>query len=118
MLERFYTWLLKHYGREKRTTCVAYVRAVRAFFRFLDRQRWLHPDVSYERMKDGLRELIGRQPYKTPRVDDAVARIVTYVNQEELAPGASEQMRLTLLRDRALLRTLFATACAARKSRD
>ena len=109
VLERFYTWLLKHYGREKRSTCVSYVTEVRAFFRFLDRRRWLHPDVSYERMKDGLRELIGRQPYKTPRVDDAVARIVLYVNRHSPAPGASEQERLTLLRDRALLRTLYAT---------
>ncbi|HET7770420.1 MAG TPA: tyrosine-type recombinase/integrase [Chloroflexota bacterium] len=109
VLERFYTWLLKHYGREKRSTCVAYVTEVRAFFRFLDRRRWLHPDVSYERMKDGLRELVGRQPYKTPRVGDGVARVVTYVNQEALAPGSGEQERLTLLRDRALLRTLYAT---------
>ena len=91
VLKRFYTWLLKHYGREKRTTCVAYVREVRTFFRFLDRQHWLHPDVSYERMKDGLRELIGRQPYKTPRVGDGVARIVTCVDHLAVAPGASEQ---------------------------
>ena len=109
VLERFYTWLLKHYGREKRSTCVAYTTEVRAFFRFLDRRRWLHPDVSYERLKDGLRELIGRQSYKTPRVDDAVARIVTYADSQLLPPGASEQARLTLLRDRALLRTLYAT---------
>jgi site-specific recombinase XerD len=109
ILERFYTWLLKHYGRERRSTCVAYVTEVRAFFRFLDRQRWLHASVSYERMKDGLRELIGRQPYKTPRVGDGIARIVTYVDDLELPPGSDAQERLALLRDRALLRTLWAT---------
>ncbi|HEU5317967.1 MAG TPA: hypothetical protein VFX49_17785 [Chloroflexota bacterium] len=53
VLERFYTWLLTLYDREKSTTCVAYVTEVRAFFRFLDRRRWLLPDVSYERKKDG-----------------------------------------------------------------
>ena len=111
VLERFYTWLLKAYGRDKRTTCVAYVTEVRAFFRFLDRQRWLDPDVSYERMKDGLRELVGRSEYKTPRIDDAVALVVTYVNAPPVPPAGreSEQARLTLLRDRALLCTLWAT---------
>ena len=34
---------------------------------------------------------------------------MTYVNEEHLAPGAGERIRLALLRDRALLRTLYAT---------
>lgn len=111
VLERFYTWLLKGYGRERRTTAVAYVSEVRAFFRFLDRRRWLHPDLSYEHMKDGLRELIGRLHYKTPRVDDAVALVVTYVNNQPVpaADAKNSQRRLELLRDRALLTTLYAT---------
>jgi hypothetical protein len=86
----------------RRSTCAAYVTEVRAFVRFLDRQRWPHPDVSYVRMKDGLRELIGRQPYKTPRVGDWVARLVTYVDEQVLPAGAKEQERLAMLKDRAL----------------
>lgn len=111
VLERFYTWLLKTYRPQRRRTAVAYVAAVRAFFRFLDRRRWLHPALSYERMKDDLRELIGRVPYQTPRVDDAVALIVTYVDALALPSAAARhaQERLVLLRDRALLRTLWAT---------
>lgn len=111
VLERFYTWLLRMYGRPRRSTAVAYVTEVRAFFRFLDRRRWLHPEVSYERMKDSLRELIGHVPYKTPRVDDAVALVVTYVHDLPVPPatGKHGQERLTLLRDRALLRSLWAT---------
>jgi site-specific recombinase XerD len=110
VLEHFFTYLLRHYGRAQRTTCVAYVTEVRAFFRFLDRRRWLHPDVSYERLKDGLRELVGRTPYKTPRVGDSVAQVVAYVNRLPVPPAsAAEQARLTLLRDRALLCTLWAT---------
>ena len=110
VLERFYTWLLRHYGRQRRSTAVTYTAEVRAFFRFLDRRRWLHQDVSYERMKDGLREVVGRVPYKTPRVDDAVALVVTQADE----PGASTrrtgaQERLTRLRDRALLRVLYGT---------
>ena len=112
ILERFYTWLLKVYGRERRTTAVAYASEVRAFFRFLDRRRWLHPDLSYEHMKDGLRELVGRIHYKTPRVDDAVALVVTYVNNAAVPPpdGKHSQRHLEVLRDRAILNTLYATA--------
>lgn len=111
ILEQFYTWLLRTYGRERRTTAVAYVSEVRAFFRFLDRRRWLHPDVSYERMKDGLHELIGRLHYKTPRVDDAVALAVTYVKAVPLPSADARHLagRLELLRDQALLTTLYAT---------
>jgi len=111
VMERFYTWLLRRHGRDRRTTAVAYASEVRAFFRFLDRRRWLHPDVSYERMKDGLRELIGRLHYKTPRVDDAVALIITAVDAVALPPADDEhrQRRLEVLRDRALLVTLYAT---------
>jgi len=112
VLEGFYTWLVKTHGRDRRTTAVAYVSEVRAFFRFLDRRRWLHPDLSYEHMKDGLRQLIGRLQYKTPRVDDAVALVVTYVKNMDIpAPnGKNAQARLELLRDRAILTTLYATA--------
>jgi len=111
VLERFYTWLLRAYGRDRRSTAVAYLSEVRAFFRFLDRKRWLHPDLSYERMKDGVHELIGRVPYKTPRIDDAIALIVTYVNKRPLPSGdaAHQQARLEALRDRALILTLYAT---------
>jgi site-specific recombinase XerD len=109
VLEQFYAWLIRSYGREHRSTAVTYVAEVRAFFRFLDRRRWLRPDVSYERMKDGLRELIGRQPYRTPRIDDAVVLIVTYVDAMPLSSASGRQERLVVLRDRALLRTLFAT---------
>jgi integrase len=38
VLERFYAWLLKTRGRDRRTTAVAYTTAVRAFFRYLRRR--------------------------------------------------------------------------------
>ncbi|MCL4394862.1 MAG: tyrosine-type recombinase/integrase [Chloroflexi bacterium] len=112
ILERFYTWLLKSYGRAHRTTAVAYASEVRAFFRFLDRRRWLHPDLSYEHMKDALHELVGRMHYKTPRVDDAVALVVTYVAglPVPMMDGKNNQAVLELLRDKAILITLYATA--------
>lgn len=111
VLERFYTWLLRVHGRDRRATAIAYVGETRAFFRFLDRRRWLHADLSYEHMKDGLRELIGRVHYKTPRVDDAVALVVTSAKAVPLpaADDKNRQRRLELLRDKAILTTLYAT---------
>ncbi|MHB1133516.1 MAG: tyrosine-type recombinase/integrase [Chloroflexota bacterium] len=111
IMERFYTWLLRDRGREKRSTAVAYTSEVRTFFRFLDRRRWLSPEVSYERLKDGLREHIGRVNYKTPRVDNAVALVVLAAKNAELPPDDEKHKykRLEALRDRAVLVTLFST---------
>ncbi len=82
ILEQFYTWLLKINGRERRSTAVAYVS-----------------------------ELIGRLHYKTPRVDDAIALIVTTAKNHPIGPndGRTLAQRLELLRDRAILTTLYAT---------
>jgi len=112
ILERFYGWLLRTYGREHRPTAVAYLAEVRSFFRFLDRKRWLHPDLSYERMRGGLRELVGRVPYHTPRIDDAIALVVTSANALPLpAPdGKNQPKRLEILRNKAILATLYGTA--------
>lgn len=111
VLDRFYTWLLTIHGRDRRLTAITYVAEVRAFVRFLDRRRWLAPDLSYERMKDTVRELIGRVSYKTPRVDDAVAQVVTYVKDLPIPPAdpSHRQRPLELLRDKAILLTLYAT---------
>jgi integrase/recombinase XerC len=111
VLEEFYTWLLSLYGRQRRATLVTYVAGVRAFFRFLDRRRLLPPDFSYEYMKDGVRSLIGKVPYATPRVDDATAKLVVYVKSLPV-PATSDPhdpARLKILRDKAIILTLFAT---------
>jgi site-specific recombinase XerD len=91
---------------------VTYVAGVRAYIRFLDRRRWLHADLSYEHMKDGVRSLIGRVPYPTPRVGDEVALVVTHAASLPVPPadGKNAQARLTLLRDKAILITLYGTA--------
>src|SRR2546423_77895 len=111
-LEAFYLWLLGQRGRAAKRTAITYVAGVRAFLAFLDRHAWLAPHVSYERMKAGLRALIGRVPYPPPRIDEAIARVITYVNERPLPPATPQtrQARLTLLRDRAILTTLYGTA--------
>ena len=108
LLERFYTWLVRAYGKERRFTLQTYVAGARAFFRYLVRRRIGPPEVSYEEVKAGLQEVMGRASYKTPRIDNRLFEIVQHVDQLPL-PGGEDAGRLELLRDRALLRTLFCT---------
>jgi site-specific recombinase XerD len=111
LLERFYLWLTRVYGRDDRFTVATYVSGVRAFLRFCGRRHLLGANVSFEEMRDNLREVMGRVPYRTPRIDNRLVLLVTHVDGlplplEERAGG---QARLEVLRDRALLHTLFAT---------
>jgi integrase len=112
VLERFYIWLLTRRGREARRTAVTYVAGVRAFLAFADRRQWLRPGLSYERLKAGVRALIGHVPYPSPRIDEAIARVITYAHAQPVPPpdGRTDQARLTALRDRAILSTLYGTA--------
>jgi len=111
LLERFHTWLLKEAGIESRASLTTYVAGVRAFFRFLARRKWLSPDVSFEAVKANAREAMGRGTYRTPRIDKRLPLIVTYVESIALPPAgpAAAGVRLELLRDQALIRTLFCT---------
>ena len=111
LLERFYLWLTRVYGRDDRFTVATYVAGARAFLRFCARRHLLAPDVSFEELRDNVREVMGRVPYRTPRIDQRLVRIVTHVDGLELPPGDryGGGPRLELLRDRALIRTLFTT---------
>jgi site-specific recombinase XerD len=109
LLERFYLWLTRVYGRENRFTVATYVAGVRAFLRFCARRHFLSPDVSFEEIRDNLREVMGRVPYRTPRIDDRLVLVVSHVDQLPL-PSSDQgggRARLELLRDRAILHALF-----------
>src|SRR5690349_644371 len=54
LLERFYLWLTRVYGREDRFTVATYVAGVRAFLRFCARRHLLAPDVSFEELRDNV----------------------------------------------------------------
>ncbi len=108
VLEKFFQWLVRRYGRSTRGTTGAYLAGVRVFFRYLDRQGWGPAGVTYEQLRGRLREAVGREsPYPTPRTDPTIARLVLAVQQAEVPAGGRE--RLTLLRDRALLQFLYST---------
>jgi integrase/recombinase XerD len=111
LLERFYLWLTRAYGRDDRFTVATYVAGVRAFLRFCARRHLLAPEVSFEELRDNVREVMGRVPYRTPRIDQRLVLIVTHVGSLPLPPADQYggQQYLELLRDRALLRTLFTT---------
>jgi integrase len=93
---------------------VTYLAGVRAFYRYLERRGLTPAGVTMERLRAGLREVMGRPPhYKTPRIDGRLPEIVTYADALPLPGGggaAAQRRRLECLRDRALLRTLYCTA--------
>jgi site-specific recombinase XerD len=109
-LHDFYTWLVRGYGRDDRSTIATYVAGVRAFLRFLARRRLLAPDVSFEAISEQAREAMGRGSYRAPRVDGRLPEVVLYVKGVPL-PDPSQNRRgyLEILRDKALILTLFST---------
>ncbi len=111
LLEGYYTWLVARYGRTARATHTTYLAGVRAFFRFLERRRWGPAAASYEQLREGLRAVVGRAAYRTPRIDQGLPLVVTAALETPLPPadGRNHQRRLELLRDRALLLTLYGT---------
>jgi site-specific recombinase XerD len=109
VLEKFYTWLVRAYGKDRRFTLQTYVAGARAFFRYMVRGHIGPPETSFEEVKAGLQEVMGRSTYRTPRIDHRLHQIVQYADALELPSGGESARRLELLRDKALLRTLFST---------
>ncbi|MPZ15079.1 MAG: tyrosine-type recombinase/integrase [Chloroflexi bacterium] len=110
VLQEFQTWLVRSYGRDDRATISTYVAGARAFLRFLARRRLLAPDVSFEAIRDHARDAMGRGSYRAPRVDSRLALVVLYVKSSPLPdPVRSRRAYLEVLRDRALVLTLFST---------
>lgn len=111
LLEEFYGWLVRQHGRERRATVATYSSAARAFVRFLARRAQLAPGVTYEQMRENANQVMGRGTYKSPRIDRRLPTLVTYAMSLPV-PGPAERggvRQLELLRDQALLLTLFCT---------
>jgi site-specific recombinase XerD len=111
VLEGYYAWLVERYGRATRATHGTYLAGARAFLRFLERRGWGPRAATYEQLRAGLQAVVARGGYRTPRVDQRLPLVVTYVLDLPLpAPdGRHDARRLELLRDRALLLTLYGT---------
>lgn len=110
-LEEFYGWLVRRHSRQRRATVATYSAGLRAFVRFLARRGLLAPQVTYERMRENVREVMGRGTYKTPRIDRRLPLLVTHVLALPVPPPSERRgiRRLEVLRDRALIMTLFCT---------
>jgi site-specific recombinase XerD len=111
LLEEFYAWLVRRHGRERRATVATYSSAARAFVRFLARRALLSSGVTYEQMRENANQVMARGSYKSPRIDRRLPVLVTSLMSLPL-PGPAERggvRRLELLRDQALMLTLFCT---------
>ena len=106
-LEAFYVALVRHYGREKQTAHTL-AAAARSFVRWLFAREIGPAGTTFEGVRLRLAELGGPIPFRTPRPDGGLPRVVLVA---EAAPRPDSRLAwLALLRDRALLRTLWTTA--------
>ena len=112
LLEKFHEWLVRSYGRDRRSTITTYLAGARAFVAFLDRRRLLPPETSSEHMRGHLRDVVAKSSYKTPRIDRGLPLVVLAAENAPPPERGPDQQRqhMEQLRDRALLHTLFATA--------
>jgi site-specific recombinase XerD len=110
-IEDFLSWLVRQHGRERRATVATYASGLRAFMRFLARRALLPTGVTYEQMRDNAAQVMGRGSYKTPRIDRRLPLLVTSVLAQPIPPETERRgaRRLEILRDRALIQTLFCT---------
>lgn len=115
IVEDFYLWLVDQFGREAHTTIRTYLAGVRAMLRYLDRRYGVSPGgAGFERVAGSLAEMMGRTSYKTPRVDrrglPAVVRAALELPvPEDNGTFEGRQKHLEVLRDRAIILTLFST---------
>ncbi|MBV9544777.1 MAG: tyrosine-type recombinase/integrase [Chloroflexi bacterium] len=67
--------------------------------------------MTYEQMRENVSEVMGRGGYKTPRIDQRLPLLVTRVLSLPVPPPTERRgvRRLEVLRDRALILTLFTT---------
>lgn len=107
VLEYFARWL-RDAGYSRATIEVS-ARSASAFFRFAVRKRLAPPRFIYDLMREGLGEVLGTRPIRSPKIDPRLPLVIAHIDALPL-PNISERdglRRLELLRDRALLHVLF-----------
>ena len=112
-LESFYYWLNDNYKRKQ--TVRTYLSAVRRFLTWLDARELLTDDFQLAKAHSRLKAAQGKRkttPYQRRRIDPEIPRIVTYYDNLPLPAGTgwqNKQQRLTILRARAVVHTLYAS---------
>ena len=116
MLEAFYLWMSD--GRYARQSIKTYMAATRRFLHWLDARDELPVTFQLGKALSRLKEIQGqrRQSYKHRRVDPDLPEVVLYYDKlqlPEIEDGGtdwkSRQERLILLRNRAIVHTLYAS---------
>jgi site-specific recombinase XerD len=113
VLEGFYYWLNDNY--KSKQTVRTYLSAVRRFLTWLDARGQLGDDFQLAKAHSRLKAAQGKRkttPYQRRRIDPEIPRIVTYYDKLPLPAPTSwqnEQQRLTILRARAVVHTLYAS---------
>ena len=111
VLEAFYRWLReREYSKFSVRT---YVAAVSAFLTYLLSHDRLPSTFSMEKAKAKLRRPMKRSPYPVPIPDPELPRIIEYYDKLPLPEGDRRRdhlERLRLLRSRAIVHTLYASA--------
>jgi len=111
LLHSFYLWMSKRgYGN---FTIRTYLAATTALLNYLDAHELLPATFSIEKARRRLRERAKRVIYPRPQVDEELPQIVLYYDKLELPPDdtpSHHRQRLTLLRSRAIVHTLYASA--------
>lgn len=109
-LAQFYLWLIDKYGRTRTSTVNTYMSAARSLLRYLARND-LCPQISLERAVEQSRAVTVKNIYRAPRIDGNLALLVDFATGIPLPKAGTDsaQLRLRILRDRALLHTVYCT---------
>lgn len=113
VLDNFNAWLSRHdYAKTSRRTFVAFVTE---FLRYAVDQEWIPPSFSLERATYRIRKAQKRDgaKYPIPKFDPALPRVLVYYDHLPLPAGdtpAEKRERLGILRGRAVMHTLYASA--------
>ncbi|MCR4407352.1 MAG: tyrosine-type recombinase/integrase [Anaerolineae bacterium] len=111
VLARFYRWLMER--EYSRFTVRTYLAAATAFLSYLFSQDLLPAGFSIEKARERLRQVSRPVPYPIPRPDPELPRVIQYYDSLPLPEGDTRQgylARLRLLRSRAIVHTLYASA--------
>lgn len=113
VLDDFNGWLKhKSYADTSRRTFIAFVTE---YLRYAVDKEWLPPTFSLERATYRIRKAQKRDNarYPVPKFDPALPRVIAYYDALTLPDGdapAERRARLNLLRARAVMHTLYASA--------
>lgn len=111
VLEGFQSYLIER--EYSRFTVRTYMAALSAFLTYLVAHDMLPPGFSLTKARARLRHTRRGAPYPAPVPDPALPRIIRYYDEMPPASGdgrAERTARLTLLRSRAVVHTLYSSA--------